>query len=174
MNFIDRYFIAHPKFYAWLRVLLPNIILIIFAICVLCGCSTIKEIPVNNVTKIEYRDTTIYVRDTILVEVPKQVVSEVLPDIDTSYLETSVAKSTAYLDKDRRKLHHTLEQTGEVKTVYDTVITISYVDRYIEKEIPIEVIKEVKHIPNIFWFSIILNVVGILLLVFRIYLKMKL
>lgn len=117
----------------------------------LYGCSTIKEVPIQQIDRIEYRDSVVFVHDTISVPVPYEVVREVIPDIDTSYLETSVARSVAYLDKDKKQLSHSLEQKGEVKTKYDTVIVVEYVDKYIEREIPVPVEVEKPYIPKFFW-----------------------
>lgn len=117
----------------------------------LCGCSTIKEVPIQQIDRIEYRDSVVFVHDTISVPVPYEVIREVIPDIDTSYLETSVARSVAYLDKDKKQLSHSLEQKGEIKTKYDTVIVVEYVDKYIEREIPVEVEVEKPYIPKFFW-----------------------
>lgn len=110
-----------------------------FGFVALCSCGPIKEIPVQTVEKIEYRDSLIYVHDSIEIPVPYEKIVEVIPDIDTSYLETSLAKSTAYLDNGSRRLHHTLEQKGTIEYVYDTVHVVQYVDRIIEREIPVEV-----------------------------------
>lgn len=117
----------------------------------LCGCSTIKEVPIQQIDRIEYRDSVVFVHDTISVPVPYEVIREVIPDIDTSYLETSVARSVAYLDKEKKQLSHSLEQKGEVKTKYDTVIVVEYVDKYIEREIPVTVEVEKPYIPKFFW-----------------------
>ena len=93
--------------------------------------------------------------------------------MDTSYLETSVAKSVAYLDTAKRKLHHTLTQEGEVRTIIDTFYTTTYVDRYIEKPViqEVEVIKYKRD--NIFWFSIIFNVIVLCFIGMKIYLKLR-
>lgn len=103
------------------------------------SCGPLKEVPVQYIDRIEYRDSLVYVHDSITVQVPVEVVKEVLPDVDTSYLKTSVAESIAYLDTAKRRLHHTLEQKGTIKTVYDTIIKVEYVDRLIEKEVPVQV-----------------------------------
>jgi hypothetical protein len=103
------------------------------------SCGAMKEVPVQTVEKIVYRDSLIYVNDTIKVEIPRETVREVVPELDTSYLKTSVAESVAYLDTAKRKLHHTLTQKGEIKVVYDTIVKIQYVDRILEKEVPVEV-----------------------------------
>lgn len=118
---------------------------------ILSSCSAIKEVPINNIDRIEYRDSVVFIHDTISVPVPYEVVREVIPDIDTSYLETSVARSVAYLDKEKKQLAHSLEQKGEVKTKYDTVIVVEYVDKYIEREIPVPVEVEKPYIPDFFW-----------------------
>ena len=145
------------------------------ALCLvsIISCGTVQEVPVQTVEKIIYRDTTVFLKDTITVTVPVEKIVEVLPQLDTSYLSTSVAKSTAYLDTSSRKLHHTLEQKGTIKTKIDTVVTIQYVDRIMEKEVPIEVEVIKYKRDNIFWFSIIFNIMVILITAFKIYLKFR-
>ena len=112
--------------------------LIILLTFILLGCGT-KQIPVQTVEKIIYKDTIITIKDTLKIEVPKEIVKEVVPQIDTSYIKTSLAESTAYLDTTQRKLVHTLKQTGVLKVKYDTIISVQYVDRIITKDVPVEV-----------------------------------
>lgn len=151
--------------------LLFALILIVMICFSFIGCSSIKEIPINNIEKIVYKDTTIYIRDTIRVEVPKEIIKEIVPEDTTSILRTSVALSEAKIEKGM--LHHRLEQKGTIPVQIDTVVTIQYVDRIIEKEIPVEVIKEVKHIPNWAWISLIFNIITVLFIAFKIYLRVK-
>lgn len=106
---------------------------------IISSCATVKEIPVQTIEKVVYRDSLVYIKDTIRVEIPKEVVKEVIPQIDTSYLRTSYAESYAYVDTTERRLHHTLSQRGEVKVKFDTIVKIQYVDRIVEKDVPIEV-----------------------------------
>lgn len=115
------------------------------------SCASIKEVPVQTVETVVYRDSLIYIRDTLKIEVPKEIVKEVLPQIDTSYLKTTLAESIAYIDTLERKLHHTLKQKGEIKIKYDTIVKIEYVDRIITKEVPVqvEVIKYTRD--TLFW-----------------------
>lgn len=171
MNFIDRFFIRHPKVYNWLRVLLPNIILIIFAICVMCGCSTIKEIPVQTVEKVVVRDSVVYVKDTITIEIEKEKIVEVVPADTVSQIATSLAFSEAKIEKGM--LHHSLEQKGQIKAKIDTfyVTQIKEVEKLVE--VPIEVVKEVKHTPDWCWWSLIFNIVVVLIWIFKMYLKSK-
>lgn len=135
------------------------------------GCSTIKEVPINNITKIEYRDTTVFVRDTVTVTIPKEIIKEVVPQDTISILKTSVALSEAKIEKGM--LHHKLEQKGTIKAQIDTFVMVEYIDRYLEREIPVKVEVEKKVIPNWCWYSLIFNIVIILLLAFRIYLKFR-
>lgn len=113
--------------------------LIIILTFILLGCGTTKQIPVQTVEKIIYKDTIITIKDTLKIEVPKEIVKEVVPQIDTSYIKTSLAESTAYLDTTQRKLVHTLKQIGVLKVKYDTIISVQYVDRIITKDVPVEV-----------------------------------
>lgn len=135
------------------------------------GCGSIKEIPVINTEKIVYRDSTIYIRDSVFIEVPKEVIKEIVPEDTVSILRTSVALSEAKIEKGM--LHHRLEQKGQVKAQIDTIVTVQYVDRIIEKKIPIEVEVVKYKRDTIFWLSIIFNVIVLLLTAFKIYLKLK-
>ena len=105
----------------------------------LMGCNSVKQVPIQTVEKILYKDSLIYLKDTLYIQVPVEVIKEVIPAIDTSYIKTSIAESIAYVDTTERKLHHTLKQTGALKVKYDTIISVQYVDRVITKDVPIEV-----------------------------------
>jgi hypothetical protein len=122
-----------------IKTLLPALALLVAGLLVTTSCGTIKEVPIQYIDKIEYRDSLVYVHDTVEVEIPVEKIKEVVPALDTSYLKTSVAESVAYLDTAKRQLHHTLEQKGSIKIQYDTIIKVEYVDRLIEKEIPVQV-----------------------------------
>lgn len=143
--------------------------------CALCffaySCSVVREIPVQTIEKVVYRDSLIYIKDTVEVPVPYEVVREILPKDTTSILRTSVAMSEAKIDKGF--LHHKLEQNGTVKTRIDTFFVTKTVEKIKEVEVPVEVIKEVKHIPNWCWYSLIANIVVILFIIFKIYLKFR-
>lgn len=145
---------------------LIDIFIIFILICVSISCGTIKQVPMQTIEKVVYRDSVVYVHDSITVKVPFETVKEVLPDIDTSYLKTSIAESVAYLDTAKKKLHHTLTQNGEIKTKYDTIIKIEYEERLIEREIPVEVEKIKYKRDALFWvlavWAIICIIYGIL------------
>ena len=143
----------------------------ILGMLLIVGCSTVKYVPIQGETVVEYRDTTIYINDTVTIPVPVEVVKEVVPADTVSVLQTSVAVSEAKIQKGM--LHHSLEQRGTVKTRIDTVVTIQYVDKYIYEEVPVEVEVEKRYVPEWCWWSLIINIVTVLLVVFRIYLKHK-
>lgn len=137
------------------------------------GCGTIKELPVQTIERVEYRDSLIYLRDTVNIPVPYEKIVEVVPEIDTSYLETSVAKSTAYLDTAKRKLHHTLEQKGSIKYIHDTVHVVQYVDRVIEKEVPVEV-EVIKYKRDaLFWVLVGWTLFTLLVMVLRLTIRFE-
>lgn len=137
----------------------------------LISCSSLKEIPVQTIERIEYRDSTVFIHDTLTIEVPVEKVKEIVPQDTVSQIATSLAFSEAKIDKGM--LYHSLEQKGEIKTVYDTIVTVEYIDRIIEKEVPIEV-EVIKHKrDNIFWFSIIFNILIIAVILFKLYIKFK-
>lgn len=148
-----------------------RVIIIIISLLVLAGCGTIREIPVQTIEKIEYRDSTIYIKDTVTVEIPKEVIKEIVPKDTASILNTSLAVSEARLEKGM--LHHKLEQKGTIPVQIDTVITVQYVDRIVEREIPVEVEVIKYKRDNIFWISIITNIVVFLFILFKLYLKFR-
>lgn len=144
---------------------------LVAALLIIAGCGAIREIPVNTVEKVVVRDSVVYINDTITVEVPRERIVEVVPALDTSYLKTSVAESVAYLDTAKRQIHHTLEQKGTVNTKIDTVVITKNIEKVVYEEVPIEVeIVKYKR-DNIFWYSIIFNMMVILALIFKFYLK---
>lgn len=144
-----------------------HLIVCVMALFMLYGCGQIKYVPIQTEEKVIVRDSIIKVIDTVTVEVPKEVVKEVIPQIDTSILETSVAKSTAYLDTTKRKLHHTLEQKGQLKVEIDTCYITKIEEKIVYQDRPIEV--EVPKRDNIFWFSIIFNIVILLIAIMRLF-----
>lgn len=135
------------------------------------GCAAVKEIPVTDYEKIVYRDSTVYVRDTVTIEVPKEIIKEIVPQDTVSQIATSLAFSEAKIEKGL--LHHTLEQKGEIKTVYDTIVTVQYVDRIVERDKIIEVEVEKKYIPEWCWWCLIYAIILTLLVAFYAYLRFR-
>ena len=148
--------------------------LYIVAVLFCISCAPVKEVPVNThqidsvrVEKVvEYRDTTIYV------DVPREVIREVVPELDTLYMENTVATSRSYLDTSTRTLK------GELKTkptklpqpvkIPETIEKEEIIKEII-KEIPVTVEVEKRYIPTWCWYSLIGNIVVVLLIGFRLY-----
>lgn len=119
-------------------IFIPAAFIIAVAICS-NSCGAIKEIPVQTVERVEYRDSLVYIHDTVTVEIPREKVVQLLPKLDTSILNTSLAESVAYVDTAKMSIYHTLEQKGTVQVQYDTIVKTEYVDRVYEKEVPVEI-----------------------------------
>ena len=144
-------------------------ILILLLVSVSCG--TTKSIPVQTIEKIEYRDSIVYVNDTITIEVPKEKVVYVRPADTLSQISTSLAFSEAKVEKGI--LTHTLEQKGQIKTKIDTFFMVKYIDRIVEKEVPVEVEIEKPYIPTFFWIVTIYAAIITILIVLKAYFKLK-
>lgn len=143
------------------------------ALCFLTiiSCSQLKEIPVQTIEKEIIRDSLIYITDTITIEIPKEKIVQVLPADTTSQITTSLAFSEAKMEKGI--LTHSLEQKGQIKAKIDTCYMTKTVEKIVEKEVPVEVEVIKYKRDNIFWISIILNIVVILVIVFKIWMKIK-
>lgn len=146
-------------------------LLILVGLLIVMGCSTAKYVPVETIERIEYRDSVVYVNDTITIEVPKEKVVYVGPADTLSQISTSLAFSEAKVEQGI--LTHTLEQKGQIKTQIDTFFVVEYIDRIVEKEVPVEVEIEKPYIPDFFWIVTIYAAIITLLIAFRAYLKLK-
>lgn len=142
------------------------ILIVIPLLTLNCASNKVQYIPIQKENVIEYRDSVVYLNDTIFVEIPTEIVKEITPKLDTSKLETSVAKSTAYYSMENNKIVHTLQNKPILKAKLDTVFEIKYVNRYVTEPIIKEVEKPIKYIPDIYrysmWFSIFVIVICIL------------
>lgn len=134
-----------------------------------CSCGTPKYITVKE--KEIVKDTVILKADTVRVEIPKEVVVNVVPQLDTLKMQTSVAEAEAYLD--------TLTQTlkGQIKNKktnlekeIQTVEKIKFVERKVEVPVPVEVVKT--KVPRWAWVLLACNIS--LLIGFLIKLKFRL
>lgn len=158
--------------------------LVLFSFLVSCGAS--KHVVINDTTKVEFKDSIIFrdstriVDSIIYVKIPREKVMDIISQIDTSYLETSVAESYAYIDTTSLMIIHSLENKDTVlqeKIVYkDRYITtekIVYRDSVQFKEIPVEVQIEKTVYPKTYWWLLGFFVVVTGIFIVRIYLKFK-
>lgn len=142
-----------------------GLLLLSMIIFTMTGCGLYREIPVQTIEKEVVRDSLIYITDTISIEIPEEKIVQVLPADTVSQIATSFAFSEAKIDKGI--LTHSLEQKGQIQAKIDTFYITQTKEKIVEKEIPIEVIKEVEHTPNWAWYSVIFNIITILLIAFR-------
>lgn len=149
-------------------------VVIFIVAALLMGCAKTVYVPVQGENKIEYRDSIIHIKDTVKVPIPVEKVVEVIPELDTSRLETSVAYSEAYLDTINKKLTHTLKNKEKALNVkLDTIVRVEYVNQYIEKPVIQEVKVEVPYVPKPYKYSMWFSVIVVLFIGVRIYLKFK-
>ena len=158
---------------------MKRIMIMLTSLLSLVSCSTVKYVPISDSENIHKVDSTIiqYRDTTIFVEVPVEVVKEVVPQLDTLYMETSLSHSTSYLDTTTRTLKGELKNKIEPieKIVYlPSKEHIVYRDSVVTKEVPVEVQIEKKHIPQWVWYSVIGNVIVLCWIGFKIYLKFRL
>lgn len=144
---------------------------ILILLLVAVSCSTTQYIPVENFERIEYRDSIVYVNDTMTIEIPKEKIVYVGAADTLSQISTSLAFSEAKIEQGI--LTHTLEQKGELNAKIDTFFVVEYIDRIVEREIPVEVEKEVKYTPDWVWYNLIYSIVLTLIVGFSLYIKFR-
>lgn len=142
---------------------------ILFLILLLfVSCSTIKYVPVKGE---DIYHTEYIIKDSI-VYTPVEVIKEVVPELDTLYMETSVAKAKAYLDTNLNILKGEMKNKKEIiykdKIVYRDSIIIQ------KQEIPVEVEVVKKVIPKWVYYSLGLNILVIIGFAIRLYFRFRL
>jgi hypothetical protein len=114
------------------------------------GCSGPKYLPVETRTEIVYKDTTYYQLDTIVLPVERIV--EVVPELDTLYMETSVASSTSWIDTSIMALMGKIENKPQIEV--PVPVRMITRDSIVVKEVPVpvEVVKTVT--PKWAWYCL--------------------
>ena len=135
------------------------------------GCSSVKYVPIQTEERVEVRDSLIYIRDTITVEIPKEIVKEIVPADTTSILKTLVAVSEARLEGGH--LHHTLEQSGTAKAKIDTFYLTKIEEKTVYKDRPVEVEVPVKYVPAFYKFCLWWFIGSVILIALWIVIKLK-
>ena len=143
--------------------------LLILAAIMLNACGTPKYITVKETEYI--KDTVKIKADTVRVEVPKEVEANVVPELDTLRMETSVAEAEAYLDTLTQTLKGQIKnKKTELKKEIQVVEKTKFVERKVEVPVPYEVVKT--KVPRWAWVLLAFNVS--LLIGFIIKLKFRL
>ena len=142
--------------------------LIILFTLLLASCSTIKYIPVKG----EDIYHTEYVTKDSIVYTPVEVIKEVVPELDTLYMETTVAKAKAYLDTNLNTLKGEMKNKKEIiyrdKIVYRDSIIIQ------KQEVPIEIKIEKKVVPSWCWCLLVINILTTIVFAIRLYFRFRL
>ena len=130
------------------------------------SCSTIKYVPVKG----DDIYHTEYITKDSIVYTPVEVIKEVVPELDTLYMETSVAKAKAYLDTNLNALKGEMKNKKEViyrdKIVYRDSIIIQ------KQEVPVEKEVEKKVVPGWVYYSLGLNILILAFFLGRLILKL--
>lgn len=137
-----------------------------------CGTKKTKQIPVIQVEKTVIKDSLIYLKDTIYIPLPTEE-KEVKTTADSSHLETTLAKSDAWIDSTGH-LNHTLKNKEVVyKYIYDTVVVTNTVTEYKEKPVIVEVEVPKPYYPK--WSVILMVIAGVSIgyWIFKIYRFLK-
>ena len=108
--------------------------ILLFLLFLSVACSTIKQVTPREQTTVEIRTETVYVPDTVYIELPRIV--ERVQTLDTiSVLENKYAKSEALVE------NGTLNHSLELKPVKEPAIVqkqIVYKDSIIVKEVDVD------------------------------------
>lgn len=143
-----------------------KLILFAWVAILACSCATPKYITVKE--KEYIKDTVLIKADTVKVDIPVEVKVNVVPELDTLKMETSVAEAEAYLDTLTQTLKGTLKnKKTELKKEIQTVEKTKYVEHKVEVPVPYEVVKT--KTPLWAWIMLSINVgliVGFLLILF--------
>lgn len=139
------------------------------------GCrsakNTIQYVPIENSENVIIRDSIIIIKDTIQVEVPIEIINNITTDT-VSVISTSIATSKAIIEKG--KLHHSLQQSGTLDVTVDTCYVTKIEEKVNYKEVPIEVVKEIKYIPKWVTYLLLVNLAVVAILALKFWIKIKL
>ena len=143
-----------------------KLILFAWVAILACSCGTPKYITVKE--KEYIKDTVLIKADTVKVDIPVEVKVNVVPELDTLKMETSVAEAEAYLDTLTQTLKGNLKnKKTELKKEIQVVEKTKYVEHKVEVPVPYEVVKT--KTPLWAWIMLSINVgliVGFLLILF--------
>ena len=150
-----------------------RILTIMIMALLLSSCGASKRLPIESQKdsiSVVIKESVIYKDSLIYVEVPAESQSVVLPDTDTSHLETSLAESEAWVTDG--KLNHTLRH--KPNKWIPKIVTIPYYARTEEVKSLAEmvVIKEVEK-PLNWWQNLRMGLGTLFLIGVILYVLMK-
>lgn len=119
-----------------------SILIMVFLLLTSCGAG--RHLPVQtenrDSVRVEVREKTVYIRDTVYMKIPAQSAENTTRDT-SSHLETDYAESDARIDPDGT-LHHSLrnkpqKQPVPVEVTHTQKDSIVYRDRYISETVEV-------------------------------------
>lgn len=148
---------------------------LVFMFLLITACSTIKNIPIKEqtITKVEIRDS-VRIKDSTVV-IPIERIVDIVPDYDTLFLETTMAKAKSYIDTNYHVLKGSIENKKgfQYKTVYKDRVIEKVDTIQILKEVPIPVEKEVKTYPKSYYFFLTTFILTLLIIFLKLFCKFK-
>ena len=140
--------------------------IIIYFVLFMSSCGASQKMPTEFVAdsvKVVIQEKVILKDTTIFVEVPVEVERVVLPETDTSHLETSLAQSEAWLADGQ--LHHTLRHKDNI--ALPKVITLP---NYVRNEVTTNklqkvIIKEIEVEKPLSWWQNLTITLGTIVLI---------
>lgn len=137
---------------------------------IFCGCGASRYVTTEIQTTTHTIDTLI-VRDTTVIHT-ESVLKDYAIVPDTLHLVGQHSSATAYLDTTTTIIKGTLkEDPWKEKIVFKDKLV--YRDSIVTKEVPVEVEVIKKVIPKWCWYSLGLNLLFLLILAVKLYLKFK-
>lgn len=137
------------------------------------GCAAQKSVVVQSKEEVKtiLRDSVV-IRDSIVIT-PIERIVDIVPQYDTLHLQTSLAKSKAWVDTTTHSLRG--EITNKEQTQNKNRIEVKYVNRvdsvFIEKPIPYP--NPVPYVPKVYKWSLGFSIAVILFIIGFIILKIR-
>jgi hypothetical protein len=132
--------------------------------------------PQKEETIIHYVDSIAWHDSTVVTYLNKERYVDMVKPLDTLNLETTYARSQAYLDTAAKALKGSIENKTDVplNTVIKWKEKIVTRDSIVTKEIPVEVPVEVVKYPKSYWWFMAISILAALYAGIKLYLKLKL
>lgn len=151
---------------------MKKFLILTFAL-LLMGCASQKSVVVQSKEEVKtiLRDSVV-IRDSIVIT-PIERIVDIVPQYDTLHLQTSLAKSKAWVDTTTHSLRG--EITNKEQTQNKNRIEVKYVNRvdsvFIEKPIPYP--NPVPYVPKAYQYSMGFSIVALLFIIGFIILKIR-
>lgn len=143
-----------------------KIVLLLSVAGMIGGCGIFRKQPSTQPStnvQVLLKDSTV-IKDSIrLVDLPVERIVDMVAVYDTLELETSLAKSRAWVDTSKHKLVGDIENKKQANVRVEYRERLIYRDSVYTKEVPVpyEVVKEVTKYPTLFWVLLVFAIIVI-------------